>query len=209
MAGLATPFVIVGLAVIPFLTPFWIFPGQARAQADIWTGWPISTVNEVTGQVLVDLVVGPPTFAETAAGAPVFVERERTHLRDVRSAFLGFAAVVLIAIVAVLAAWRMGRGTGSFRQGVRAGAIALIAFVVAAGIFSVVAFDAAFELFHELLFPAGSYTFDPQTDRLVQLFPEGFWYETAIALGAVIIVSSVAVAWLAGKERGSATASRA
>ncbi len=190
MAGIATPIVIIGLAILPFLTPLWIFPAQARAQADVWTGWPIDTVTDVTGAVLVDLVVGPPSFDELVDERPVFAERERAHLRDVRTAFLGFAAVVLAGIAALVVAWRLARGTGSFRHGVRSGSIVLIAGVVAAGIFSVVAFDAAFSLFHQLLFASGSYTFDPETDKLVQLFPMAFWYETAIALGAVIIVAA-------------------
>jgi integral membrane protein (TIGR01906 family) len=74
-------------------------------------------------------------------------------------------------------------------------------FVVAAGVFSVVAFDAAFEIFHQLLFPGGSYTFDPTTERLVQLFPEVFWFETVVALGVVLLALSGLVAWLAGRAR--------
>ena len=53
---------------------------------------------------------------------------------------------------------------------------------------ALVAFDQLFELFHEIFFPAGSYLFDPTTDRLVQLFPFQFWEETALVVGAVIIV---------------------
>ncbi len=72
--------------------------------------------------------------------------------------------------------------------------------VVVAGIIAFFAFDAVFETFHRLFFAGGSYTFDPGTDRLVQLFPFEFWSETTMAVGAVIIVLALIVALLAGRR---------
>ena len=60
---------------------------------------------------------------------------------------------------------------------------------------SVVAFDQAFEVFHELFFAGGTYTFDPATDRLVQLFPIQFWEETTLALGIVLVILGSLCAW--------------
>jgi integral membrane protein (TIGR01906 family) len=76
----------------------------------------------------------------------------------------------------------------------------LIVGIVIAGIIATFAFDAAFELFHRLFFPGGSYTFDPRTDRLVQLFPFDFWSETTIVLGVVIVVLAAVVAVVAGRK---------
>ena len=67
-----------------------------------------------------------------------------------------------------------------------------------------VAFDQAFEVFHELFFAGGTYTFDPSTDRLVQLFPIQFWEETTLALGVVLVVIAGAFAWW-GLGRGADT----
>jgi uncharacterized membrane protein len=72
--------------------------------------------------------------------------------------------------------------------------------MAAIGVLSIVAFDAAFQVFHELLFPAGSFSFDPATERLVQLFPDQFWSDTALAVGVVTIVVSIGVAWLASRR---------
>jgi integral membrane protein (TIGR01906 family) len=83
---------------------------------------------------------------------------------------------------------------------IAAGMKGLIVAVVGAGIVAAFAFDAAFELFHRTFFPGGSYTFDPRTDRLVQLFPFDFWSETTIVLGAVIIVAAAAMALVAGRR---------
>ena len=53
-----------------------------------------------------------------------------------------------------------------------------------------------------LLFPGGSYTFDPRTERLVQLFPFRFWFETSLALGALILLVCGTVS-LATRPRGT------
>ena len=96
-----------------------------------------------------------------------------------------------------------GRRTGEPCGG---GATWLAAAVVGLGIFALVAFDTLFAVFHEVLFPAGSYDFDPATERLVQLFPFQFWQETAIAVGIVIIAISALVAVVAHRrERRPAT----
>jgi integral membrane protein (TIGR01906 family) len=90
---------------------------------------------------------------------------------------------------------------------VRGGAIGLTIGVLIVGVVGLVAFDRLFELFHEVFFPAGSYLFDPATDRLVQLFPFQFWEETAMVVGIVIIAASLAVAAVGGRRaRRSQTA---
>lgn len=191
-AGIATPLVLVALAIVPFLTPLWIFPAQERAEADAWTGWPIETVHAVTGEVLVDLIVGPPDFDQEVDGVPVFNEREVQHLRDVRTLFIGFAVLAAVAAAVLGTAWWLARGGTAAWRGARTGAKVLAIAVVALGVAAVVAFDTLFSLFHVLLFPEGSYTFDPSTERMVQLFPYEFWFQTAIAVGVVIVGLAVA-----------------
>jgi integral membrane protein (TIGR01906 family) len=199
LAGLAVPIVIVGISVLPFLTPLWIYPAQIRADADGWTGWPISTVHQVTGEVLVDLTIGPPAFDQAVDGQPVFTERERSHLRDVRATLLTFGGLVFAAVAILAIALLIGRGTRGVRGGVRIGSqIASAAVIGLAGV-AFLAFELGFEVFHRLFFASGSYTFDPTTDRLVQLFPQSFWFETAIAVGAVCIVFGLVVYWRAGR----------
>ncbi len=70
--------------------------------------------------------------------------------------------------------------------------------IVALGAVALVAFDALFETFHEVLFPAGSYDFDPATERLVQFFPFQFWQDTAIVVGVAIVAACAVVAAAAG-----------
>jgi integral membrane protein (TIGR01906 family) len=138
------------------------------------------------------MVVGPPDFDVQLGGVPVLNARETQHLRDVRTAFLIFAGLALISLVVLLIARVASRGSKAFFRRVRRGARMTAVLTVLAGGLGLLAFGPAFEFFHRILFPAGSYTFDPNTDRLVQLFPEQFWTDTTVVLGVVIIVASIA-----------------
>jgi len=201
--ALAAAVVVIAIAILPFLTPAWVSFEQGRTHAATLAGYTTDELSGATNAILHDLVLGPPDFAVTVRGAPVLEERERAHMRDVRGVFAGFYALAIVAAVglAVLCAGarRMGhpeRAWGAIAGGMRW----LIVGVVVAGVIAAVAFDALFEVFHELFFPAGSFTFDPRTDHLVQLFPFDFWSETTIVVGVVIVALAAVVAVVAGRR---------
>lgn len=204
VVAVATALVIVTVAVAPFLTPWWIAFEQDRAEAAAWTGFSATDLRSATDAIVHDLVVGPPAFDVAVRGAPVLDERERGHMRDVRSVFVGFWALGAVSALVVVAGWVMSRGSPTAARrwlvAVRRGALGLAGAVVVLGVVALVAFDSLFATFHELLFPAGSWTFDPASERLVQLFPYTFWLETSLAVGGLIVVLSLIVAVIAGRR---------
>src|SRR5260221_3412492 len=210
--ALATGIVVVTLAILPFLTPQWVALEQERSNASAWTGYTTQELGEASGAILSDLVVGPPTFDGEVRGAQVLDARERGHMRDVRTVFVGLWILAAASVVVLAAANRRPDRLATWRA-IRRGATILAIGVAVLGGVALVAFDALFEAFHEVLFPVGSYDFDPATERLVQLFPFQFWQETAIIVGALIIVASLIVAAVAGRRmlhgaprKGAATA---
>ena len=146
-----------------------------------------------------DLVFGPADFDVQVGGQPVLDERERGHMRDVRTVFSGLWLFAAVALVILLGVSRRADRRATWGA-VRRGAVGLGLGVVGLAVVAFVAFDALFEAFHQVLFPAGSYDFDPATERLVQLFPFDFWQETAIVVGAVILVATPVVAVIAGRR---------
>jgi integral membrane protein (TIGR01906 family) len=192
-----------------FLNPVWVAFEQGRAEAVAWTGFSEPELRAATDAILADLVLGPPDFDVEVAGQPVLNERERGHMRDVRGVFIGFLglALVLAAAAVVTAARRRGADRARTWRAVRGGAVALIVALAVGGVVSVVAFDTLFEVFHQVFFAGGSYTFDPATERLVQLFPFQFWQETAIVVGAVCVALAAVVAVIAHTRAASAVTS--
>ncbi len=128
-----------------------------------------------------------------------------------RSVFAGFYAVAAVGAVVLVAAFLLARGPERrarlWRRLSRTG-IVVVAVTIVGGLAGILFFDQAFELFHELFFPAGSYLFDPATEKLVQLFPQAFWIDSTIGVGAVVVALATGLWWLGAAARDGAGGSR-
>jgi len=206
LVAAAAALAILGASILPFLSPVYVRFEQDRTSVSEITGFPPRILDDVTGSILGDLVLWQGDFGAQVNRFPILDERERQHMRDVRGVFAGLEVMLVAAVVVLVVAFRRARdpkARAATWRAVAGGARALAIVVAVAGVFALFAFDAAFEVFHRLFFSAGSYSFDPLTDRLVQLFPESFWSETAIALGIVLLGASILTAWLAGRRAGA------
>jgi integral membrane protein (TIGR01906 family) len=205
LTAAATALVLLGASILPFLTPAYVRLEQDRAGVHI-EPYASGDLDRIASSLLGDLLLWQGDFDVTSAGSPVLNERERGHMRDVRGVFAGFEILVLVSVVALVVASRRARDAEARAarwRAVASGARGLAIGLVIVGAFAVLAFDAAFEVFHRLFFSAGTYTFDPGTDHLVQLFPEQFWSDTTIALGVVALGAAILTAWLAGRRAGA------
>ncbi|HTK46115.1 MAG TPA: DUF1461 domain-containing protein [Patescibacteria group bacterium] len=208
LVAAATALVILGASILPFTTPAYVRLEQDRTGVGSLTGYSGGELDLVTNQILADLFLWRGDFSVGDADLGLVLnEREQGHMRDVRGVFAGFELLVLASVVVLALAFRRrpdSAARAALWRAVGSGGRGLVVAIAVAGAFAVFAFDAAFEVFHRLFFSAGSYTFDPRTDRLVQLFPEQFWSETAIAVGAVAIVVAILTALLAARRAGAA-----
>lgn len=207
MIAIATALVILGVSIAPFLTPLYVRFEQDRTSVAALTGFSTGELDEVVGQIMGDLVLWRGDFHVQAGAGPgpgqVLTDGERSHMLDVRNVFTGFWALVAAGILTLAVAFRRAR-TSEARadawRAVRNGARVLAVAIAVVGVFAVFAFDAAFEVFHRLFFSAGTYTFDPATSKLVQLFPDAFWSQTAIIVGVVILAVALLTSWQAGRR---------
>jgi integral membrane protein (TIGR01906 family) len=190
--ALATILALVGLAVGLFFNPLWIAFEQDRTRADLWTGYPPPTVHAVTDSVVGEVFLGPGTFTQAVAGVPVFNAREQAHMADVHRVVVVFVLLVVAAIVVLVLGGIRWRRRAWFWRAVARGAAILAVGAVVIGTAFAIEFDQAFTIFHDLLFPAGNWEFDPATDRLVQLFPYDFWTETSVAIAVVGLLLTLA-----------------
>jgi integral membrane protein (TIGR01906 family) len=201
---LATPCVVVAVAVMLFLNPVWVGFDQGRSDVTQLTGYTPGQVSQITGSILSDLVFGPPRFDVAVDGqtTPVLDAGERGHMADVRNVLLNLGLVALIAALALLAIGFASRGGRWFWAAVQAGGKLLVGGVVIVGLGFALFFDQAFLLFHQIFFAPGTYMFDIRTEKLVQLFPDQFWSETSVAIAAAVLVLGLIVVFAAGKIAG-------
>lgn len=197
---------ILAIVVLLFFNPAWVGFEQERSGVDRLTGYPMADVHRVTDAMISEVYFGPGTFDEQVGGVAVLDSREQSHMADVRTVVLRFLAAAALGLVVLITAAVVGRRSAWFWRGVAAGSATLLVVGAIVGIGVTVAFDAAFELFHELFFPPGSFDFDPRTERLVQIFPEQLFDETGLAvavvgLGVAVIVLVVAVRRVRGVTR--------
>ena len=193
--AIATALVITGIAIALFFNPAWVSFAQGRANAAAFTGWTAAQVDAATGDIVREVWLGPGTFEQEVAGRPVFEDRERSHMADVRGIVMAFYGVVIGGAALLLLVGVASRGAPWFWRAVGTGAKLLAVGTIAVGTAFLLFFDTAFTIFHQLFFAAGTWAFDPASDRLVQLFPYQFWTETSVAIAVVGLLLAVGV-WL-------------
>ena len=203
--GAATIVTLVGIAIGLFFNPVWVSFEQGRTRADLWTGYTPEVVRTVTDSVLAEVYLGPGAFTQSVDGTPVFNDRERAHMANVHGAVVGFFGLVLAAAAVLLVVGFRSRRSAWYWRAVAGGSAILAVGAVVVGVAFALVFDQAFTLFHDLFFASGTWSFDPATDRLVQLFPYDFWTETSVAIAVVGLVLTLAT-WAFARRRARAQA---
>lgn len=121
-----------------------------------------------------------------------FNEQDRMHMADVRRLFaggfmirticLGMIGILFVLLVVWKADWKRllievyGKVLGVF-----AGILLLVVLACC------VDFTACFTLFHKLLFTNELWLFDPATDYMIRMLPEGFFVQIAIRIVEVFV----------------------
>jgi integral membrane protein (TIGR01906 family) len=208
LVPVATMLTIGGLALLVLLTPLYIHPALDLSGAPATLGLSAELTHSYSDQTINDLVFGPGAFDFAGPdGAAFYSPDERSHMRDVRTVLYGFLALSALAGVLLAIVLVRRRADRTVRRAIGRGGGILVVGTLALGLFAAVAFDAAFELFHRLLFPGGNFSFDPTTQRLVQLYPFAFWQLSAAALGVLLIAGGTA-SWILARRRGPAESGR-
>jgi integral membrane protein (TIGR01906 family) len=194
-----TILILVALAVSPLLSPPFVHAALDAADSAGRLGVDAETVHALSDRSVAGLLAWSDAFDLAGPDGRAFYDQaERSHLADAR--VLLWACLLLGALSGIVIALVLRQAHGAGQRSVwraisRAGASVTIAVLVI-GAVSVVAFEELFTLFHMVFFPGGNWSFDPATQRLVQLYPFAFWQIAAGALGALLVVLGLATWWL-------------
>ena len=179
---------LLALTLLLFLLPPVVHALLDLASAPALLGVDPEAARGLSDQLVGDLLFGG-TFDAQLGGEVFLSASERSHLVDVGVLFrglvlIGAGALALLSLLAIRRRrWAL--------QGIRDGAVLLGVGAALVGGAFLFAFDATFTAAHQLLFPAGTWTFNPATDHLVQLYPEAFWVTAAIGFCVVLVLIAV------------------
>ena len=127
-------------------------------------------------------------------GTGLYNANELRHMRDVKTVTqFAFGAAVVGGIIAIAAAIYLQRSTqGGLRRALFYGATFTLALIAAIIIVAVVNWEFFFVTFHQLFFQSGTWYF-PTSDTLIRLFPEQFWFDAALVIGGITVLTSLVV----------------
>ncbi|HLB29225.1 MAG TPA: TIGR01906 family membrane protein [Dehalococcoidia bacterium] len=171
------------------------------------TGLPEEDLMRVTRSLLDYFNSNSPTvdvrIGEEGQPVPSFFSlRERSHLADVQGLLQGTfraqeGSLAFVLFYLAMAFLRQ-RSLRTLARQAALGAILTALLVTGVGAVAIVNFDWAFLQFHFLSFANDLWRLDPRTDRLVQMFPQGFWYDASLLVGLLTILEATLVATAAG-----------
>lgn len=121
-----------------------------------------------------------------------FNEQDKLHMADVRNLFLGGITVRRVSLVVMLISLGILLVTRADWKRIlaRGYQISLGITVVGVGILAgtlILDFDRAFTVFHEIFFTNDLWIFDPATDYMIRMLPEGFFYDMALRIGEIFL----------------------
>jgi integral membrane protein (TIGR01906 family) len=131
-------------------------------------------------------------------GKAVYNERELHHMVDVKNVLGKALTIWLVSLGAllVLGIWaRFGHWWELFKHGVGRGGWLTVILVATVLIFVIFGFGVFFVFFHDLFFQSGTWMFE-WSDTLIRLFPERFWRDIFILVGALSVGGGLALAYL-------------
>lgn len=132
---------------------------------------------------------------------PLFNPRETAHMADVHSlvqAMLSVqvlaVAVLLTAAVAMLVLWP----ARVLAAAALSGSLLTVSTLLLASMIALSGFDSAWSQFHVFAFSNDLWQLDPDTDHLIQMFPETFWQDITTLIGMVTFAEALLIAGVSG-----------
>jgi len=158
----------------------------------ILNGEDIDFLGDLT--LPIDLCWNP--IDPNAETCPMYNSRELKHMVDVKNvATMLFAiAWVLTPICTISLIWLWRSHRNRFIQIMRHSSMTTLSTITTLAVIAVVAWDFFFTNFHRLFFEAGTWQFY-FSDTLIRLYPQQFWFDASLTVGAIVILSSLFMLW--------------
>lgn len=196
---------LFGTAVVRWMVSDagWYRAGFEKYGASERTGIPpedLSRVSEPMSQYLLLQrdQVDDLTVRQRGEIRPLFNERENKHMKDVRDLLARFYTLQLLAGVYALGFlmasrwWLKGsRWPHEIGRLLRWGGALTFGIIGSIGAMALVDFSQFWYRFHIVSFENDLWQLDPTTDNLINMVPQGFWYDSAVRFATLTLVEAV------------------
>lgn len=167
------------------------------------TGLPLAELDRAAGQIIDYFEDDARTLriivVDDGEEVSLFNPRETEHMQDVKDLMRAvyrlneISLAVVLVYVGATVLWAREHSARDLAQRSLIAVAVGAAFVAVVGGFALAGFDSAWNTFHELAFRNDLWQLDPDTDRLIQMFPEPFWAEATLIVGGLTVVEVAAV----------------
>lgn len=192
------------------------------------TGLPLAELDRAAGDIVEYFENDAETLRilviEDGQEVSLFDARETEHMRDVKSLMRAVYRLSEVSLAFILlyvggvVLWSGERTVRGLAKLSLAGVGTGLLLVAVVGMFAITGFDEMWTRFHKIVFNNNLWLLDPDTDSLIQMFPEPFWEEATFIAGGLILgealaIVAVSAAYLAlsrgRRNRGEVTSPRA
>ena len=181
------------------------------SDAEVVTGIDLTElilVGEETSDYLLGRsgpVLDPSVTLSDRSVIKIFNQREIDHMVDVRELMNKLwrlhEIVFLLIIIRLIISFLSERKEAllNISREIRMSGMLSVIFLVSIGVFSLLLFDQFFLQFHEIFFSNDLWRLDPKADRLIQIYPQKFWFGalfvTASSATLLLLTFSVLAHW--------------
>jgi integral membrane protein (TIGR01906 family) len=204
------PALLISAAINFEFNSLWLYRnGFEKYNISEATGLEKAELEKVAGGLIEYFNSGDEYISLTVVkdGEPLelFNQREVAHLKDVKALvqlnlrlLVGTAAYVGI-YAGISLFWRRKRYRRQLAWSAVIGSSIALGMIIALGAGSVLLdFSQLFTRFHFLAFTNDLWMLNPATDYLIMLFPEGFWYDSAVLMGQITAAAAGTLCGIGG-----------
>lgn len=128
--------------------------------------------------------------------------RELKHMQDVQDVYQTvwqvWRFVLIVAVVSGLALFWRKDNRPALASAVQWGGALTVGLMLVIGLAAIIAWQGWFVLFHRVFFAIGSWSFD-FSNTLIRLFPEKFWFDTALTISSLSIIAGFLFYWIGSR----------
>ena len=204
------PALLISAAINFEFNSLWLYRnGFEKYNVSEATGLEKAELEKVAGGLIEYFNSGDEYISLTVVkdGEPLelFNQREVAHLKDVKALvqlnlrlLVGTAAYVGV-YAGISLFWRRKRYRRQLAWSAVIGSSIALGMIIALGAGSVLLdFSQLFTRFHFLAFTNDLWMLNPATDYLIMLFPEGFWYDSAVLMGQITAAAAGTLCGIGG-----------